>query len=77
MLLNYICKKLLGLKPLSLTSYVLLLTSYILPSCTTIDLYEKIGYRSKACLGKQLQALIRFYNKGYHSALSTFPGIAA
>ena len=41
MLLNYICKKLLGLKPLSLTSYVLLLTSYILPSCTTIDLYEK------------------------------------
>jgi len=41
MLLNYICKKLLGLKPLSLTSYVLLLISYILPSCTTIDLYEK------------------------------------
>ena len=41
MLLNYICKKLLGLKPFSLTSYLLLLTSYILPSCTTIDLYEK------------------------------------
>jgi gliding motility-associated lipoprotein GldH len=41
MLLNYICKKLLGLKPLSLTSYVLLLTSYIIPSCNTIDLYEK------------------------------------
>ena len=39
--LNYICKKLLGLKPLSLTSYIILLTSYILPSCTTIDLYEK------------------------------------
>ena len=39
--LNYICKKLLGLKPLSLTSYIVLLTSYILLSCTTIDLYEK------------------------------------
>lgn len=41
MLLNYICKKLLGLKPLSLTSYIVLLTSYILLSCTTINLYEK------------------------------------
>jgi len=29
------------LKPLSLTFYIVLLTSYILLSCTTIDLYEK------------------------------------
>lgn len=29
------------MKPLSLTFYIVLLTSYILLSCTTIDLYEK------------------------------------
>lgn len=39
--LNYICKKLPGLKQFQFTFYFLLLSLFILSGCTTIDLYEK------------------------------------